>query len=66
MSTWFDFDGAPDDNEEYDCTLCKDTGTIMVRPPGYGHDDDLAEYEWCDCELAKEIYRRVYERIARH
>jgi hypothetical protein len=37
----------------YNCTLCHDTGTIMVRYPGQGHEDDLAEYEWCDCVLMR-------------
>ena len=30
-----------------DCFICGGDGTIEVRPAGYGHSDDLAEYEPC-------------------
>ena len=32
------------------CPTCNGERTIMVRPAGYGHSDDLAEYDPCpDC-----------------
>src|SRR6185437_193363 len=44
----------------YICQTCGATDesrTVMVRPAGYGHYDDLPEYEWCpDCFYKSKRY----------
>lgn len=38
-----------------ECESCDGSSTIMVRPAGYGHEDDLAEYEPCpECRQREE------------
>lgn len=41
--------------EEPKCAICNDEGVVERTPAGYGHEDDLAEYDWCECRMRAEI-----------